>query len=804
MLYPIIRGVCLFSAIFCAALVPELKAQGTVRVMPLGDSITYGMGAGQAKIPGGYRDPLAQLYAAGTTPFLFVGSDSGNTTPYLVSTSQQNNEGHTGFRIDQIQTNLNAWQSSANPDVVLLHLGTNDILHNFNLGTGVGNDTSTAVARLSTLISTLYTNNPSLKIVLSTLIPIQDARDLYVKNFNAALASTVVPNFTGQGRRIVLVDNYANFVLPDSNWDTSKFADYAHPNATGYSAMANTWATFPLPMVEGIVFTPTTANGSAGLDSSVAVNLVRNGQSTLGSVSAPIGSISGTFPVSGLNDGSAAGNSNFTYYSVTNTANGATTMPDTVTFELNTIVNTSGYDITSVQAISGWGDHNLGAQRFQLLLSTNHEEYVNYGTYTNAAYVNGGNSSFRSTVSHSTGTLARNITGVRYIFMNPDTSNGATSTGATQVVSSGGTVIHELQVFGTASAILPPSPYLFTAQSSATSTGKDSAIAVNLLRAGQSTLTGVTAPNVALPANFTIAGLNDGSAATSSKLSYYSVTDTANGAQPFPATITFALNTTTNPYGYDISSIQAISGWGDHSLGAKRFQLLLAIDNGPYTDYGTYRNADVVNGGNSSYLSTVSSPSGKIASHVTGIRFVFKNPDASNGTASVGSSQVVSSGGTVIRELQAFGTPSADPSPYLSWANVTYGLTGNDALPQSDPNHNGITNLVEYALGGNPVNGSTGQTILPVSQIVANHTQLTFTRYLDRTDINLTVQASENLATWTDLAKSIAGGSFAIIEAGTTITETGPGNSRSMTIVDPVAVTNPSKPNRFLRLQVFR
>jgi hypothetical protein len=75
--------------------------------------------------------------------------------------------------------------------------------------------------------------------------------------------------------------------------------------------------------------------------------------------------------------------------------------------------------------------------------------------------------------------------------------------------------------------------------------------------------------------------------------------------------------------------------------------------------------------------------------------------------------------------------------------------------------------------------------------------QLHFTRLLDRDDIDLTVQASGDLDTWTDLARSTAGQPFALIESGTGIDESGSGNIRAVTITDPASGTH-----RFLRLSV--
>jgi fibronectin-binding autotransporter adhesin len=46
------------------------------------------------------------------------------------------------------------------------------------------------------------------------------------------------------------------------------------------------------------------------------------------------------------------------------------------------------------------------------------------------------------------------------------------------------------------------------------------------------------------------------------------------------------------------------------------------------------------------------------------------------------------------------GTPTSDP--YENWATVTSGLAGDDALPGADPDHDGLSNLIEFVLGGQP------------------------------------------------------------------------------------------------------
>jgi hypothetical protein len=188
--------------------------------------------------------------------------------------------------------------------------------------------------------------------------------------------------------------------------------------------------------------------------SDIAPNLIQSGQSSLAGVTADTSALSGVFNASGLNDGSAAGNGNLCYYEV-GTANG-TSMPNTATFQL-----TAAYSITSVQVISGWTDHNLGEQSFQLNLSINGGAFSDFGTFNNnTAFGTGGaaQGSYLTTLNGSAGTIATDVTGVQFIFMNPDLSNGAGNVGTSQAGngSTGGTVIDELQVFGTPTPVPEP------------------------------------------------------------------------------------------------------------------------------------------------------------------------------------------------------------------------------------------------------------------------------------------------------------------------------------------------------------
>ena len=99
-----------------------------IHILPLGDSITQGGRADRPEYT--YRYPLYGMLTAAGYEFDFIGSlttglqpDAKWPTPF-----NPNHEGHYGWKTGAVRDKLAEWMPrwQAAPDIVLLHLGTND------------------------------------------------------------------------------------------------------------------------------------------------------------------------------------------------------------------------------------------------------------------------------------------------------------------------------------------------------------------------------------------------------------------------------------------------------------------------------------------------------------------------------------------------------------------------------------------------------------------------------------------------------------------------------------------------------
>ncbi|MFE3073094.1 FG-GAP-like repeat-containing protein [Streptomyces sp. NPDC059247] len=189
-----------------------------IRIMPLGDSITAGEGSSHGA---GYRAPLWDLMAGQSryTPD-FVGSGSSGTV------QDPDSEGHGGWTIDGIRSEIDRWQTAADPDVVLLHLGINDLKwHNA--------DPVEAAGRLSALIDRVQANRPGVTVIVQGLLTDTPGLEQRTKDFNAVIRVQEAARH-GRGERF-------RYVEPPRLDVAAELPDRLHPNDAGYLKMARTY-----------------------------------------------------------------------------------------------------------------------------------------------------------------------------------------------------------------------------------------------------------------------------------------------------------------------------------------------------------------------------------------------------------------------------------------------------------------------------------------------------------------------------------------------------------------------------------
>ncbi|MDP1579052.1 MAG: pectinesterase family protein [Candidatus Didemnitutus sp.] len=111
--------------------------------------------------------------------------------------------------------------------------------------------------------------------------------------------------------------------------------------------------------------------------------------------------------------------------------------------------------------------------------------------------------------------------------------------------------------------------------------------------------------------------------------------------------------------------------------------------------------------------------------------------------------ELVSANGNTVVSLNYTLAVGAALTPSESWRSTHFGLTTNtgNAADTADPDADGLTNLVEYALGLDPLTATNAG--LP--QLAANESEwtYTYTRPADRTDLTYAVEFSTDLANWT-------------------------------------------------------
>jgi Ca2+-binding RTX toxin-like protein len=208
--------------------VADLNA-GTVdrllSIMPVGDSITYGVIDFANQEGGGYRTKLWQRFQTEGRLVDFVGSQSSGPS----TLGDRDHNGFPGRTIDFIDSQDETLLAEATPNVVLLMIGTND---------SATDPVATMTAELRALLQSLTANSPETRVFVASIPPTQsDARNQIVDQYNAAIPG-IVAELAAAGRKVSYVDMTS---LTKADISTPPADNGLHPTDAGYQKIADLW-----------------------------------------------------------------------------------------------------------------------------------------------------------------------------------------------------------------------------------------------------------------------------------------------------------------------------------------------------------------------------------------------------------------------------------------------------------------------------------------------------------------------------------------------------------------------------------
>jgi lysophospholipase L1-like esterase len=221
-------------------------ATAQYKIMFLGNSITQGN-----QYHPGYKYKLWQMLVDAQTDVELVGSHDMNEggspsvkgTLYKGKTYTNRNEGHWGWSADEIlngrdgKGNLSEWLQGYTPDIVLMHLGTNDMFRQCASPSCY----QETVKELKEVVRQIRMKNPNAIIMVAKLLPayIQKVGPEAANNIEMLnkMIPAMVKELNTPTSLVVLADQYDRFD-PTTGIDTH---DGVHPNANGELKMARKW-----------------------------------------------------------------------------------------------------------------------------------------------------------------------------------------------------------------------------------------------------------------------------------------------------------------------------------------------------------------------------------------------------------------------------------------------------------------------------------------------------------------------------------------------------------------------------------
>ena len=204
---------------------PLYAPSGTTKIMPLGDSITYGIG-GESQ--GGYRNKLRTDLTADGRTVEFVGGMSG--------VGSQRYQAVGGWRVEDQEgsgrSNLVGFNATDafrlyKPRIVLAHLGTNNVTQSMS-------SLADYILAYRRMLDSMFYYNPQAHIFIARCILLENQWS-GTTSWNNQVQS-MVEAYVARGRPYYLVSGME--AMPAGSW-----VDGIHPNPTGYNYMSTQWKT---------------------------------------------------------------------------------------------------------------------------------------------------------------------------------------------------------------------------------------------------------------------------------------------------------------------------------------------------------------------------------------------------------------------------------------------------------------------------------------------------------------------------------------------------------------------------------
>ena len=211
-----------------------------LKIMPLGDSITQGVGDDTNQVA--YRSKLFDLLQGAGYNFDFVGTQHSGFSYTANPNFDADHEGHPGMEVGSpsslsanMLNSIDYYLSKNTPDIVLFHMGTNDLNH--------GDDPLLIAKQLDSVINDhILVHNPNTVIFWAKIIHDEHVSEATL-NYDIG---TIYDSYTSQQKskiKLVYMQSPPHLIYPDDfskSTPEEKYMDL-HPVESGYDKMAEHW-----------------------------------------------------------------------------------------------------------------------------------------------------------------------------------------------------------------------------------------------------------------------------------------------------------------------------------------------------------------------------------------------------------------------------------------------------------------------------------------------------------------------------------------------------------------------------------